>query len=67
MVESRSERIGMEAEEKCRKQQSELDHVRSELERREKDYEKTLEAYKGDIKMLKGMRPIILLALKLNK
>ena len=55
LVESRAERISLESEEKCRKLQSEMEQFKLELESREKDYEVTLDAYKNDIQMLKGI------------
>ena len=54
MHESRAERIGLESEEKSRRQQAELEQVKSEVEKKDKEHEKTLDAYKNDIKSLKG-------------
>jgi len=54
MVESRAERVNLEADEKCRKMKSELDQQKIEIENQQKDYEATLDAYKKDINILKG-------------
>ena len=55
MVESRAERVNLEADEKCRKMKSELDNQKQEIENQQKDYEATLDAYRKDITILKGL------------
>ena len=54
MHESRAERISLESEEKSRKQQAEFDALKSEMDRKEKEHEKTMDAYKNEIKSLTG-------------
>lgn len=51
---SRASRVNLEAEEKCRKIETDLGSLREELSTKEKDYDSTLDAYKQDISVLQG-------------